>query len=497
MNNKVKFLVALPLTAMLLTSCGGSSKKIPTFPKSGGMRFAAYSGPTVARWSGSSDNPDTLTPENLIKISEAGFDKIIALYEGATTAGGDTYTIIEKRSEKAMKDANHAMDAIESEEFKAKAPRPIKYYVRDWSFYGLVKNYLSGYSPNITEKSQYEEIITKMFDDTNTYMVRESYGGNFCHDEPYYGEIAKIADQVEIYNRVMKEKGLKGEPLVNLFPGHVGSIALEGHTYEEYVDEFFRLIAPQVGYVSYDFYPLLSNFYDGSYVRNTYLYNLNLMAKKCKATRDTDHPVELRTFMQSVGNWTGMRDMTGIGDFRFQIYCNMAFGSHEITYYEYANSKSPQEGGFALFNLQTNEYNWTFDLAAKVNNEVHNFEDAYLSFDWDGVMYKNADEMYENQAFDLLADDAIQKHPRVSIKSCEQDTLMGTFKNKKGEDAFMVVNYTDPYKNLNNEVKLHFKKASKLLMYRMGEPMIVDLPLSGNYTLKLYPGEGRFIIPIK
>ena len=195
-----------------------------------------------------------------------------------------------------------------------------------------------------------------------------------------------------------------------------------------------------------------------------------------------------------------MRDLVSIGDLRLQIYSAMAFGSHEFIYYEYANDHTygDENGGFALFNIETEEYNWTYDAAKIVNNEVRSFEDAYLSFNWDGVMYKNADPMFDNPAFSYLDGDALTSHDRVKFVNVEQDTFMGTFKHKEtGDDAFMVVNYTDPYFGLNDEVTLEFEGADALLMYRLGQKMIVELPSSGKYTMKLYPGEGRFIIPLK
>ena len=69
-------------------------------------------------------------------------------------------------------------------------------------------------------------------------------------------------------------------------------------------------------------------------------------------------------------------------------------------------------------------------------------------------------------------------------------------KDSEGNDAFMLLNYTDPYFDLDNRVTIEFKDADALLMYRLGQEMIVPLK-NGKYTFELYPGEGRFIIPIK
>lgn len=493
---EAKKLTIFPILALLCTSCTVNARNIPTFEKSKGLTFSAYAGPTVAKWDGSSDNPNTLTPENMIKLSEAGFNKVIALYEGASNAKGeDTYDLIEKRSVKAQKDALIALNAIKE------AGVDLKYFVRDWSYYGLVKNYTSGYSPNILTDEQYSIITDKMFDEENEYIRHPNFGGMFTHDEPTYEELERIAVQVRLYYEKMKELGIENtEAFVNLYNCTVSDTGLSNQqivTYEQYVDRCLELISPYTGYICFDYYPFKSNFYDGSYIRNTYVYNLNMLAKKVKEQREKGNDIELRTFLQSVGNETGMRDMVSIGDFRLQIYTEMAFGSHEFIYYEYANAR-PQTGfGYALFDLKNNVYNWTYDLAKTVNNEVHAFEDAFLAYNWDGVMYKCADEMLENQALAMLEGDALESHPRVKIKDCTQDVLMGTFKNDKGDDAFMLVNYTDPYHQLDNEVKLHFNNAKALLMYRCGQKMIVNLPFSGDYTVKLYPGEGRFIIPIK
>lgn len=491
---KSKTLMGLPLLAILLTSCNNGKVVVPTFEKTKGLTFSAYASPTVAKWDGTGSNPLSLTDENVKKMAEGGFNKMIALYEGAPGGiSGDTYTIAKKRAEKAQKDAMVALPLAEK--------YGLKYYVRDWSFYGLPRNYLTGYSPQIITDEQYQDIIDIIFDEDNQYIYHPAYGGNFCCDEPMYEEIERVSVQVRQYYAKMKERGVEGEPFVNLLPCTVSDTQLSTEgivTYEDYVDRFLELISSQIGYLCYDYYPFMKSTYEGSYVKSTYVYNLWLMASKLKELREKGQDIELRTFLQSVGNWTGMRDMVSIGDFRMQIYTELAFGSHEFIYYEFGNFYSQEEGEFALFDLKNNKFNWTFDCAAKVNNEVHAFEDAYLAYNWDGVMYQNGDEIVYNPAFEFIEDYAIQKHPRIKIKSCDEDTLIGTFKHKEtGDDAFMVVNYTDPYKQLNNEITLHFNNTKALLMYRQGEKMVVTLPRSGNYTMKLYPGEGRFIIPIK
>lgn len=492
-NSKV---LAPILIAVLVSLCGCKSNKnsedsaskeqalpytVPTFEKTNGIRFTAYSGPTFARLSHGNTNINTVTEEHVRKVAEAGFNRILALYEGGGGGGGsDVWTIIKNRAKRANEDAMAMLPLCQQ--------FGLEYYVRDWSFYGLLTNY-----PGlVTTEEDYRRAIDIIFDDDCQYIHHPSYCGSFATDEPFIPDLEKVEWQVRLYKEAMAAKGVAGEPLVNLLPMHVTTTALGG-TYVQYVDKYFELIAPLLGYVSYDFYPLKSNYFAGGYVRNDYLANILLMAKKCK-----ENNVELRTFMQSIGNWTGMRQMESIADFRFQIYTNLAFGSREITYYEYANPYSYESGDYALLNHQDGSYNWTYEAAKQANLEAHGLEDAYLQYDWDGVMYKNGDDEEANIGFTYLEADAITNHPRVDIKKVTQDTLLTTFKHKESkDDAFMLVNESNPHDQNNNDVTLHFKDTKGLLMYRLGQKMIVTLPKSGDYTFKLYPGEGRFIIPLK
>ena len=126
-------------------------------------------------------------------------------------------------------------------------------------------------------------------------------------------------------------------------------------------------------------------------------------------------------------------------------------------------------------------------------------ESAYAAYEWEGVMYKNADEMYENQLFANL-DSPLESHEKISIESCSQDTLVGTFiakdESSANKNAFMIVNSADPSTDKDDEVTLKFNGAKSLLMYRLGQKIVVPLSKDGTYTFKLYPGEGRFVIPL-
>ena len=498
----MKKIIAIILALSAMCSFAGCKGKnplegvdIPEFSKAEkGLRFTAYAGPPPANWSGTSGNPECVTDKHYKQLQDAGFNKVLALRAGlsqANTSGMDVYEAIAKRSEASEEDAIKALTLAEK--------YGIKYSVRDWAFYGLVRNYLA---QGIDTKEEYERIIAKMFDEDNPYIHMPAYGGNFGNDEPSVEEMEKIVWQTELYYEYMERAGVEdAEMYINLLPCYASTDSLSSTdptiTYEGYVDYYMEHLAPLVGYICYDYYPFRQNSFDGSQLRQTYLYNLELMAQKCKEYKaKTGKELELRTFLQCIGDFTGIRDLTSIGDLRFQIYTEMAFGSKEFNYYSYSTENTGKEQG--LLNYMTGETTWLYESAKTANNEVLAMQDAYLAFEWEGVTYHNADIMMDNQSFANLRF-AMDSHERIQKIEATQDTLIGVFKGKedKSLDAFMVVNYTDPYFQKDDEVTITFKDAKALLMYRLGKKIVVPLDENGSYTFKLYPGEGRFVIPLK
>ena len=476
---KSYLLLAGLMLSSLLTGCSGGTVTEPKFEKGEkGIVFAAYAAPTL---NGKVTDVEAMD-DAYKKLSEAGFTKALALYEGnIDVKGEDVYDTIRLKSKEAEEVAMTVLDIAEK--------YGVKYWVRDWSFYGFGRNF----AEELTTKEDYEKAIAEMFSDENPYIDHPAYGGNFGFDEPENEmEMRGMAWQAELYNKYIKENSdTGGEIFFNLLPAY-GS-----PTYSEDVDYYFEHVAPHVGYVSYDFYPYKNNGTE-NYIRETYYYNYELMAEKCK-----ENDCELRAFVQAKGDFTGMRNMDSIADLRFQIYSGLAFGVREFSYYTYSSATNEtnytSEDGYSLYDYKTGQYTWVYDAAKQVHSEVKAMEDAYDAYEWEAIMYKNANEMFDNQIFANLAH-PVKEHERMEIVSCTQDVAAGILKAKaderKEKDAFMFVNVTEPSLGLENEVTIKFKKAKALLMWRLGEKEIVELDRSGEYTFLLQPGEGRFVIPL-
>lgn len=495
MKRKIALALSMLLAAGSLSACsmvgGLSNIEIPEFAETDGIKFSAYQGPTVENWSGGQNNVNTITDEHFQKFQEAGFTHLIGVREGARVKA-NTITYADGTVDATQTVVNSAIraeeDALRVLELAEKYG--IKYYVRDWAFYDMNNTETWKLWQAYDTYEKYEEALRIMFNENTQYIHSSAYAGNFGRDEPGVDQFERLAWQIDIYQKLMEEYGAEGEFLLNMLPSYGGITSYGGATYNEYIDRYFEELAPKLGYICYDFYPF-KRAEGGSQMKSGLAANLALVANKCKGTN-----YELRTFVQCEGDWTGLRDLTSIGDFRLQVYMNLAFGSTYMTYYEYGTFKSQDEGEFGLLNLQDGTYNYTYDMVKQVNSEVHAFEDAYLNFKWDGVLcYSSLAKGKINPKFKEVTP-KMKSHPRIADVKHERDALIGAFKDAEGKDAFMLVNYNDPYYNESNEVTIQFNDAKALLMYRFGQQEVVRLPKSGKYTFKLYPGEGRFIIPL-
>ncbi len=466
MKRKLSLVLAslMAVTACAFTACKDKLGEIvvPEYESDKIVDFVAYAAPTKANWNGSASNAECITDEQYKLLADAGFTRAQALYDGLRVGGGT----IEQLSETAQTDALRALACAEKV--------GIKYYVRDWTFYGFV---------NSVKEEDYESVINKMFDENNEYVKSSAYAGNFLHDEPNVQQMEKMSKVYDLY----KAKVPSGEAFINLLPDYASAEALDTtlqSSYEDYIDRYLELFAKKTGYISYDYYPLNKSQFSGSRIKETYLQNYELVATKAK-----EWDIEPRIYIQNVSDYTGIRDIIGIQDLRFQIYTGMAFGFSSFTYYTYFSTSS---NGSLIAKDGTPTYRYY--AALNVNNEVHAWEKVYRNFTWQGVMTKLGDEMLENVGFNLLKN-PIMTHERINSVSVTEDTVIGVLKDGEGRDGFMFVNYSDPYFDKTDKVTVKFNNARAALMYRRGQKMVVPLN-KGEYTFKLTPGEGRFIIPL-
>ena len=437
-----------------------------------GIDFTAYASMPPANWNGSAGNANMITEEQYRLMKEAGFTKVLALYEG--------------RNASAETDALIALALCEK--------LGLEYYALDANFYNFVRAAVSPelYESNgTTLKSNWEEIaeelIANMFNDELLYIDSPAYAGSFAADEPSIAEMQMMVTQIELYNKYVGYNAFYGgEAIVNLLPSYATSEQLGG-TYTKYLDYYFENLAPLLGYACFDFYPIRNKTYLGflnsRYIQEQHLYNLQLIAQYCE-----QYDVEMRTFVQSltVEDEAGVEKVAEIDELRFQIYSALAFGSQEIVYYTYTASGDTEDQTKALVNFYTGATSAMYDWAKTVNNEVAAFGEAYVDYNWQKTYFNDTGSACSQ------ANAMVSKESYNNVSSTV-DTLTGVFTHKNtGKEAYMLVNYTDPYNTSNSgDVTLTFDTATTVEIWQNG---VATTQTGTSITVTLGAGNGAFVI---
>ena len=302
-----------------------------------------------------------------------------------------------------------------------------------------------------------------------------------------------MIEQVKANAEFVNEKSGHGECYVNLLPSYASSAQLSGAagdtttTYEDYVKFYFDNLAGLLGYVSYDHYPFTAS----ESVRTNHLYDLAMMASYCKA-----NDVELRAFVQAYHyQKTGEnvdQSLTTKAQLSWQIYSALAFGAKEISYYGY----------YALYDWKTSTKTTAYEWAKDINNDIASFGNAFMAYDWQGVMFydkgetsaqmqavKNGNADTAVTASSNMVKSAIVSSDEVSFVSTT-DTILGVFATEAGDDAYLVANYD---LTSSSTVTLTFANATSAIVYVNGAQTTVALE-NGVLTLNLGAGEGAFVV---
>ncbi len=436
----------------ILSSC---KKRVePTYEDNKTMQIGAWVAPNIQK----DENGDYkyITESHYQDIADSGINVIYALYEAF--------------------DFNATMEALDMAEAAG-----IGYYVRDSSIGSLFQDVFDAQGEPIQDDVDADFELFK--NRVAAYKDHPAFKGHLIFDEPG----AALYDWLGLYHQYYKEYLPDKDFYVNLLPTYSSIDQRDDRTYGEYIDEYINKVNPE--FLSYDHYPLML-FYEEPVLTDDYLFNLELIAEK---TKEADIPFWL--FIQTIGYTTISGTQTRRpeeDDIRWQVAVSMAYGVQGIQHFCYWTPGGNGNESFttAMIDREGNKTD-LYEAASKVNHEVLNYDHVYLDFTWEGTMTVPKGE--ENVNFRMLANN-LSEHERVKDVDVEEDAIIGTFKDSKGNDGFMVVNYTDPALDKSNKVTITFKDAKKAIVYEKGFKKVIDLK-RGKLTLNLESGEGRFVIP--
>lgn len=358
----------------------------------------------------------------------------------------------------------------------------VDYYVYNWQLRGLFQDVIDSSGNRLEDEIEHDFRIFKEIVDQ--YIPFKSFAGVLIYDEPsvlYY-------EGFKIYKEKFSEYLPNKDFYINLFPTYSGRADRGDVTYDEYISQYISIVKPE--FLSYDHYPLML-FYEESVITDDYLFNLEIIANK---TNQSKIPFWLFIQTISYSNFTGTQTRRPEeDDIRWQVAVSMAYGTRGIQHFTYW---TPTNGSVEQFTdgMMDREGNKTdlYYAAQKINNEILNFDHIYLDFDWKGVLTHSVDENNINANFKMI--EALTSHKLISKINSSEDLLIGTFKDQKNNDGFMIVNYTDPFYNKTNEVEITFRRSKKAIVIIKGEKQVIDLN-KGKLKLELDSGEGIFVIP--
>ena len=275
--------------------------------------------------------------------------------------------------------------------------------------------------------------------------------------------------------------------------------------YKTYIQTNIDLLLKQTGdnsqkWLSADSYPLMHDPYQDRYfVKDVWLYNLQLFADAKKDNKDLDIKTNffiLSTPHRTKSPTTYIREV-GYNELRMQMYSLIAFGYDMVSYFTYATPPASGGESFEDSLLDVNgKKTQRWHDAQKLNAEIHNFDHVFLQFDYKGVYAVDGtgENHYSNDSFSYLKMLDKEELGELDDITATADTLIGMGVDEKGNGGYTVVNYNDPYYDLSDEVTLTFKNANKAVVYVAGKKEIKSLT-DNKLTLKLGVGEGVFVIP--
>lgn len=329
--------------------------------------------------------------------------------------------------------------------------------------------------------------------DTTDYSQYPAVKAINYWDEPFYSSF----DNLESYFQSHIEKyGDKIAFYVNHFPNTAVG-AFGGLSYAEFLREYAnRFLAKQPiqnRILSADIYPLETK--NGTnIIRSNWLNCIETLAVEGNRVNALTH-----FFILNTSHHTG-EDITYSEvfeeDLRFQFWVNMAFGIKAFSYFTYNDSFCKDFLNSCVRNDISCSPHEQYYRAKKVNEEIHAIENIYLSFTWNGTMpiYGTNNEEKKNGNFDGL-NHALAKIDFLNNASASEDTLIGQFKDEKGNNGLVVTNFSDPHYKKSDKVVLQFRNASKARVFNKGQYQ--DYLIENNtFELTLEPGNGVFIIVI-
>ncbi len=355
-------------------------------------------------------------------------------------------------------------------------------------------------------------------DDLNAYVANAlagiithpAFDGVVFDDEPSYLQFQAMS---EVYAAV-KAAAPNAKVMVNLLPYAVSNEQEErycGRTdyttevaYGKYLEEYYEKIGKDLGYVSYDDYPLLNgNHYPSTntYVLPTYLYCNQVISDFCE-----EKGLQRITLYQSTV-YSNRRAVDSIADIYFQMNIGMAFGNVGYAYYNYYPTLNLSADDTPA-DEETHENAFIVDRAG-VANEIYTWvktvteemqvnAKALMHFDYRGMQYQKVGTLPSADYTDGLKNDefALLEGYSFTVAGTSGGIVLVTelYDEVNDQYGYYVVNVTDPYFESTATVTLDFGTYTNVQTYANGAVNNSETN-NGSVEITLETGRGVFVMP--
>ncbi len=415
------------------------------------FRFYCYGMPPLANTGVGpyANNPSYRTEEQYRYIAECGFNYV--------KADDDDEAGIESRL--AVLEALKKYD--------------IKVIIYDKGLANMMDLYITGSNSEDPAIKANEELFKSNY---ARYSEYDNFAGVSISDEPGRERFEAIGKVFDFYRTVETTK----DYIVNLLCYSTPTL-MGVDTYDQYVTDAVDIT--KMTRLCFDSYPLNA---DGT-VKEAHISNCSDIAMAAEK-KGMDWDCFILTWEHLY--YTNPKNYD---DIAWQVYTAMAHGCKGILPFVYWTPLTMTTDPYAMIN-RDGERTQIYYSMQEVIREVRAFESMYMNSTWTGTMYHVADEDYPNDAF-ASVNDKLESHNRISDIEAKADIMIGTFKDIDNRDAFLITNSSAPAKDVQNQVTIKFKNASKAVLYKKGRKVIVNLD-NGKFTTTMGSGEGYYVIPL-
>lgn len=309
--------------------------------------------------------------------------------------------------------------------------------------------------------------VQKFLEDDSPYSDYEAFEGMVVYDEPGIHQLDEIASVIPEFEK----RYPNGVFYVNLLPNYGLQFDknkdnpdwFESTQYELYIKEYCEKVLDKLHgkkILSVDFYPLVTIPEEEKvFLEKGWLRNLELVTFYAKK-----HGALPYWYIQSTsfGAW---RREPKEKDFSYQYFVCLAYGIRGINHFTYT---SPIGGEFAekdialidRNNLPSDKYFYVKEL----NQRIGPLCDELFTYDYVGtkaVLGSKQPNWREKENIEELQLN-LNELCEMRIASATRSLLVGEFENHQGRHVYLLVNFTDPYREENSQVTIDFEKERSI-----------------------------------